>query len=126
MANSASTWTETASASNATATASHAAVVGKSHFLCGVLVSCKDYSSVQPVTLTVTVKDDTTAILQMAATSSGHDDYDPTGNPVVLNFASPIQITEGKAVSVEVAGATMYETSYANIWGFTSATRQED
>tara|TARA_B100000745_G_scaffold269320_1_gene195753 strand:+ start:345 stop:725 length:381 start_codon:yes stop_codon:yes gene_type:complete len=126
MANSASTWTENASASNATATASHAAVVGKSHYITGIIVSCKDYNGVQGITLTVTVKDDTTAILEFACSSTGHDDYDPTGQPVIINFSSPIQITEGKAVSVEVAGATTYETAYANIWGFTSATRQED
>tara|TARA_B100000586_G_scaffold185052_1_gene135903 strand:+ start:916 stop:1290 length:375 start_codon:yes stop_codon:yes gene_type:complete len=120
------TWTETASASNGTATATHAAVLGKSHFLTGVIVSCSDYNAVQPVTLTVTVKDDTTEILKFAMTSSGHDDYDPTGQPVVINLSSPIQITVSKPVSVEVAGATMYETSHANILGFTSVARQED
>ena len=120
-----STWTEKASASNGTATASHAAVVGKSHFLTGIIVSCKDYSSVQPVTLTVIVKMAGVEKLKFAITSSGHDDYDPTGQPAIINFSSPLQCTASGDVSVEVAGATTYETSYANILGFTSAARQD-
>ena len=126
MANSASTWTEKAEASNGTATATHASSMGNTHFLCGVLVSCSDYNAVQPVTLTVIVKMAGVEKLKFAITSSGHDDYDPTGQPAIINFSSPIQCTASGDVSVEVAGATTYETSYANIWGFTSATRQED
>ena len=52
------TWTETASATGgATVTASHAAEAGKTHYLCGLIVSCDMGQAQPPETVEVQVRD---------------------------------------------------------------------
>lgn len=98
-------WTVTANGTDA-ATATKAAVAGKSHYLTGIIASTAPGG-----TALFTVKDDTTAILAGSSWAlTGGDGL------VCVQFAHPIKITAGKAVSLEASGSG---TTYANLMGFT-------
>ena len=132
------TWTETASATGAdTCTASHAAEAGKTHYLCGLIVSCDMGQAQPPETVEVKVRDGPvfggTDIIEFRFTS-GSQKLDtttyatyasPTGGPVVINFAHPIRITEGNLVkcSVDPQDTTVAVESNVTIWGFTATDR---
>ena len=120
-------WTEANTGSaGGTATATKAAATGETHFLCGLIVACKESTTTaNPPTVTCNVKDGTSpgTIISFGFTGGSTDDYDTNGGPVVINFGAPIQFTEGQAITVELTGATMYETSSVSFWGFTSNYR---
>lgn len=126
----ASTWNENDSATGDTATATHAAVSGESHYICGLIVGCSDYSSAQPDALICTVYDGAVsapnAIIKFPFTSAGNDDNDPTGGPIAINFSNPLIITSGNPISVVVSGAAPAGNSvaYANMWGFTKVKNE--
>ena len=120
-------WTETNTGSaGSTATATKAASANNTHFLCGLIVACKETtSSSNPPTVTCNVKDGTTpgTGISFGFTAGSNDDYDTNGGPVVINFGAPIQFTEGNAITVELTGASMQQTSSVSFWGFTSSIR---
>ena len=121
LSNFVSTWTETNTGSaGGTATATHSGETGVSHYLCGLIVSCKETTaSSTPITVTCNVKDDSTAIISFGFTSASTDDYDTNGNPAAINFTNPIKITVGEDLTVELTGAAMTTTSSVSFWGFT-------
>ena len=123
LSNFVSNWNEKDDTTGNTATVTRAAVVGKAHYICGIIAGCSDYGSAQPDSLVCTIYDGATsapnAIIKFPFTSAGTDDYDPTGGPVVVNFTNPLAITAGNVVTVEVTGAVSNNVAYVNIWGFT-------
>ena len=133
MGNPVSSWTETGTASGGTTlTVTKAAGgAGTTHFLCGLCCSMDFGTSYDPGTAGVLVKDGTTVIFQVScgATSQKAESYKAHGGsgPLVVNFTHPIQITEDALVSIVVdpSGSNSLKTD-ANLWGFTSKTRQVD
>ena len=121
LSNFVSTWTETNTGSaGGTATATHSGETGVSHYLCGLIVSSKETTtSSNPPLLTCNVKDDSSTIISFNLVATSADDYDTTGGPQAINFTNPIMITAGNDLTVELTGASMYETSSVNFWGFT-------
>ena len=125
------TWTVTATGSGAsTITATKAAEADKTHFLCGFCVSTDFLTSYDPETSRVLIKDGTDIIFQTSIGASAHraqTNIHANGpGPVIVNFSTPIQITEGALVSISVnpSGSNSAGTD-ANIWGFTNDTRIE-
>lgn len=115
------TWTEDSSATAATATATHAAEANRLHYLTGFACSAQSSSGATPDDMVCTIKDDTDTLISFTFQSSVMDDYAPGGGgPVVHSFTTPIQIGEGNATSIEVAGAGMGNLVSVNLWGFTS------
>ena len=132
------TWTETASATGgSTVTASHAAEAGKTHYLCGLIVSCDMGQAQPPETVEVQVRDGPvfggidimefrfTSGSQKLDTTSNATYASPTGGPVVINFAHPIRITEGNLVncSADPQDTTDAVETNVTIWGFTATDR---
>ena len=116
-----STWTEYATGSSGTATATHAAESNKSHFLTGFVCSAQSASGSDPDMMLCVIKDDTDIIITFTFQSSVIDDDAPGGDgPVVHSFASPIQITEGNETSIVLTGGAGGDKAYANLMGFTS------
>jgi len=110
-----STWTEDATASNATATATHVAESGKSHYITGFSGTAWDAMSGGGET-TILIKDDTDVIMTFYVDNGIGAD----GNGITHSFSSPIQITEGNPCSIEVTNGASADAAAANLWGFTS------
>lgn len=89
------TWTVVDSKTNATATASQAAVAGKQHFITGISFS---FSDAPAAAVTVQVKDGTTVIDQFEISTHKH-------SPEVHSYTPPLQITAGAAASITVGAA---------------------
>ena len=123
LSNFVSTWTETNTGSaGGTATATHSGETGKSHYLCGLIVSSKETTTASnPPTVTCNVKDGSTpgTIISFGFTAASTDDYDVSGGPQAINFTNPIMITAGQDLTVELTGASMQATSSVSFWGFT-------
>lgn len=86
------TWTVVNSQTNATATATQAAVANKQHFLTGISFSM----SAQPAAaVTVQVRDGVTVIDQFQIPAAAQA-------PFVHNYTPPLQITAGAATSITV------------------------
>lgn len=86
------TWTVVASQTNATATATQAAVAGKQHFLTGISFSM---SAAPATAITVQVKDGTTVIDQFQIPAAAQA-------PFVHNYTPPLEVTAGAAASITV------------------------
>jgi len=98
-------WTGDAQADNALATATKAAQVDKTHYLCAVIAG---YSNANAGKL-VTVKDGATIVLRARI-----------HNSLELVFANPLRITRGNAVSAELdASGTAGQNGNVAILGFT-------
>ena len=110
-----STWTEDATASGSTATATHAAESNKSHYITGFSATSYDTSSGAGVS-TIAIKDDTDTIMTFYCDNG----YGAEGNGITHSFASPIQITEGKACTITITNDSSFDVVAANLWGFTS------
>jgi len=110
-----STWTEDATASTATATATHAAEASKSHYIAGFSATSWD-SMGGAGTSTILIKDDTDTIMTFYMDNGISGD----GNGITHSFSSPIQITEGNPCSIEINNGSTADAVAANLWGFTS------
>ena len=115
-----STWTESSESTGAsTATATHAAEAGKSHYLAGFAVSSNEGGG-NSGTVKIEIKDDTGAIITFKTLNQDIADDAPSGQAIVHSFASPIQIDEGNPCSIVVTPSGSFSETYANLWGFTS------
>ena len=124
--NNITTWTESASGSSGTATATHAAEANKTHYITGLACSAQAASGSDPDMMICVIKDGTDIIITFTFQSSVIDDDAPGGDgPVVHSFAIPIQITEGNLTSIALTGGAGGDKAYANLWGFTNYTRIE-
>jgi len=120
LSNFVANWNESnTGATGVAATVTHAAESGLSHYVCGCVVGVSDYASANPDSVVITLQDDSSDIIVFPVTSSGTDDYDPTGQPVVINFANPLKITSGNSVTIKTGSIGSYSTAYVNLWGFT-------
>jgi hypothetical protein len=98
-------WVEKASADNALAVASKAAVSGKSHYIGAIFAS---YSGSKVGLLQI--KDGATVIAEYYVNNAG-----------VIPLDVPIKVTEGNAVSAELAASgTAAVLGKVNLVGFTS------
>lgn len=82
-----STWNEQANATNATATATHAAAVGFTHYLTAVLLSFSTATPSAPVAATIADGAGTIATFYVVQTT-------------LLTFPRPLKMTSGNAVAV--------------------------
>lgn len=97
-------WVVKASADNAAATATKAAVTGKTYYLAGVAAG---FSSA--ATKLLQIKDGATVIAEY-----------PIVNSDILNLISPVAITSGAALSaVLAASGGSGNIGYVNLFGFT-------
>lgn len=99
-------WTETASATNATATATHAAESGNWHFLSGVLAGFTGSGN----TANLAIKDGSTTIISVTV----HDD-------IYLTFDTPIRISQGSKVEATLSAGGSGVDGEVNILGFTES-----
>ena len=98
-------WTVVDSQTNATATATKAAVSGKQHFITGVSFSM---SAAPAASVTVQVKDGSTVLDQFQIPGGAGT----AQAPLVHNYYPPLQITSGNAATITVGalGATVVGT----------------
>lgn len=100
------TWTETAQATNGTATASHAAESGRAHYVTSIVAGFSGAGN----TANLELKDGTTTIMQVDV----HDDIE-------LEFSHPIRITPGNKVDAVLAAGGSSIVGNVSIAGFTES-----
>ncbi|MFZ9446117.1 MAG: hypothetical protein ACO277_08205 [Ilumatobacteraceae bacterium] len=86
------TWTVVNSQTNATATATQAAVTGKQHFVTGISFSM---SAAPAAAVTVQVRDGATVIDQFQIPAAAQA-------PLIHNYHPPLEITSGNLASITV------------------------
>jgi hypothetical protein len=100
----AATWSALASASNATATATHPAEAGRSHHITTVLASFGGSATAR-----LTVRDGATVIAEHFVV-----------NQTVIVLPAPRKATAGNAVSAELAAGGLGVTGSVTLLGFTN------
>lgn len=101
-------WRESAEATAAAATATHAAESGKAHYVTHVSAS---HDGGAGTGVRADLKDGATTIMSWSIENM----------PLVVNFGSePIQITEGNAVTMELASGGGGVLGIVNIAGYTA------
>ena len=123
--NNITTWTETGTHATAAVTVTHAAETDKTHYLCGVAVSCGHAVGEDPDPCLVTIVDGVATILAWTVAGVGVKDVGANGGSGVVTFPHPIEITEGQLVSVTVTPEGTTTRVSCNAWGFTNDTRIE-
>ena len=112
-------WNETGTHATDDVTVTHAAETGKSHYLCGVAVSCGHATGVTPTPCLVTIVDTAATIIAWTVAGVGTKGVGSNGSTGLLTFPHPIKITEGELVSVTVAPEGVTTRVSCNAWGFT-------
>lgn len=102
-------WTQVASGTAATATATRAGVAGKYHFITGVTYSA---SAAPTGAVTVQVRDNGTAADKFEVPASAFA-------AVVVNYVRPIRISQGSAADITMPSLGGGVTGTVSIRGFT-------
>lgn len=104
-------WTTIDSQTNATATATKAAVTGRCHYITGLTISA---NAAPAAAIEATLYDGTTAIDLFEIPASAFA-------PIVVNYKPPIKVTSGAATSIALgAGGAGVKTS-VTLRGFTAS-----
>ena len=113
-------WSESATATGATATATHALTAAKSHYICGLAFSAQGQTSVEPEEMTASLYSGSTVIWKVSFQAQVVDDNTPGSGPQFFSLTHPIKGGSGELVKLVIEGAGGYTAVYANIWGFTA------
>ena len=103
-------WVEVATQNtNATATATKAAISGKTHFITGYSVSC---SAAPGAAVSVTITDGATTVERVELPAAAFA-------PIAVNFSSPIKCTENSAAAITCPAVGGVTRSTVTLRGFT-------